>query len=329
MGSTSHRLVFFVILFLIIQMGAMFPEYQAVFQDNQFLMESIHQVIATDLDNNSLPELIVTGKNYTTQEVFIYWLAVRQEYLPEIIWQSDNLFEERSVLWVCSGKFTANQNQLLAITNSRIYFYQSNKNDLVLTKQEAHNFSKILSVAGGDIDGDGQDELIIARIGKITNTFYNGMLQVWKLQAEEPILLAESGLLGNIRSLTAGDLNGDGKSEIVIDEGLRYASGNIHVFSWDENKLSEVNYLKKAASGAIYSMTIAGFQDETRLVTASPSGKVEFFAWKDNSLTPVVSGISYKNELVSVAVLNPTKANPPQIVVVGYPQSFQILNVNQ
>lgn len=323
------RWIFLVIILLIMQISANLPEYKVAFEDREFMMESIHQVLATDLDGDQHPEMIVTGKNYTTQEFFIYWLALSPDLKPAVKWQSPNLFENLSVLWVSAGKFISDQPQLLAVTNKSLYFYQADKKGLTLTKQEIHSFSKILSVTSGDVNGDGRDELVIARIGKVGKKFYEGSLQVWQLNNDKPVLLAESELLGNIRSITAGDIDGDGKSEIMIDEGQRFASGNIHIFSFNESKLVEIYSAKKLVASAVYSMIVAGFPGETRLVTASAGGKVNFFTWKDNALTPVATGLPFEGELVSVAALPTREVQLPVLIVVGYPQNFSILIQNE
>lgn len=325
----TSQWIFLVILFLIMQISANLPEYKMVFHDREFMMESIHQVLATDLDGDQQPEMILTGKNYTTQEFFIYRLALSPDFTPVIQWQSPNLFENLSVLWVSAGKFISDQPHLLAVTNTNLYFYQSDKEGLALVKQELHSFTKILCVAGGDVNGDGRDELVIARSGKVSKTFYDGVLQVWQLNNDKPLLLAESGFLGNIRSITAGDLDGDGKSEIMVDEGQRFAPGNIRIFSLNDSKIAETYCAKKAVGSAVYSMIVAGFPGETRLVTASSGGKVNFFTWKNNALTPVATMLPFEGELVSVAALPTSQKRLPELIVVSYPQNFSILTQNE
>lgn len=328
MRLAASRWIVLVIFLLIIQISANSPEYKAVFQDREFLMESIHQVMAIDPDPKQQPELVITGKNYTAQEVFIYGITLSSDFKPAIKWQSANLFEALSALWVCSGKFTSDQMQILALTNQNLYFYQSDKDGLVLAKQQMHNFTKMLCVTSGDFNGDGRDELVIARIGKITRNYYDGVCQVWRFDNDKPVLVAESDLLGNIRSITAGDIDGDGKSEIIIEEGLRFAPGNIHILSLKDKKLVERFCLKKAADSAIYSMTVAGFKGEPRLVTASSGGKINFFTWKNNALSATGSEIAFDNELVSVTALQLSKDRIPELIVVGYPQNLIILSQN-
>lgn len=328
MRSTTPRWLFFALILFIIQISATSPEYKNVFQDNEFMMESVHQLLATDLDNDGRTEMILTGKNYTTREVFIYWLAINPNLKPVIKWQSENLFEDLSIMWLCNGKFLGDQNQLLAISNSRLLIYQANKDNLSLVKQEVHKFTKILAITSGDLNGDGRDELIIARIGKVTNKFYNGQIEVWQLGGVQPTLLAESDLFGNIRSITAGDIDGDGKSEVIIDEGLRFAPGNIHIVQMKENKLQEISQLKKGVNGAVYSMVVAGFKEGNRLVTASSSGTVNFFGWSNHTLVPLGGELLFDNELVSITALATTNNSKPNLAVIGYPDCLIMLSPN-
>jgi hypothetical protein len=323
------RWIVLVIIFLIMQISANLPEFRLGFEDREFMMESIHQVLATDLDGDRQPEMIVTGKNYTAREFFIYWLGLGTDFKPVVKWQSPNLFENLSVLWVCSGKFISDQPQLLTVTSKNIYFYQASKEGLTLAKQEIHSFSKILSVASGDVNGDGRDELVIARIGKVGKKFYEGSLQIWQLNDDKPVLLSESDLIGNIRSIAAGDIDGDGKSEIMVDEGQRFAPGNIHIFNFNEGKFNEIYCAKKLVASAVYSMVVARFPGEIRLITASSGGKVNFFTWKNNALTPVATALPFEGELVSVAVMPIHESKLPELIVVGYPQALSIFTQNE
>jgi hypothetical protein len=303
-------------------------EYRIAFQES-FLEEgtTYYQLINGDLDHDQTPDFILTGQNNEAREFFIYWLSVGQDLKPVVKWQSDNLFEEKSIWWVAIGKFTADQEQLLAISDTQLLLYQYEKMGFQLVKQEPCNFTP-LNLTSGDLDGDGRWELAIAKIGQITNQIYNSKIQIWCYNDLEDkfVLKSESGLLGNVRGLTAGDLNNDGIAEILVDEGLRFQSGNIHLLKWKDNRIEEESCLKKAIKGAIYAMNIGTFPDRIRLVTASSSGKVNFLFWNNQTLTLEKPEVSFECELISIVVSDLNLDQIPELIVTGYPQQLSILS---
>lgn len=316
------RWIFLVIFALIIQISAISLEYKIAFQDNEFLLEGIFQVINLDINDDGTDEIFLTGKNYVGREVFIYMLSLDSDFKPVIKWQSENLFEELSVLWLASGKFDGIQNQLLAVSNTRFYFYSSGNEGLNLTAKIPHNL-KPLNIASGDIDGDGLTELIVARIGKITSKIYDNIIQVYKFEEGNLKLAAESGLVGNIRGLTAGDIDGDGSSEIIIDEGFRFDPGIIHILGLKDGRIIE-RYQKKLIKGAVYAMNVAAFPEGFRLITASQNGKIDFFGWENNGLVPMGRGIVLKSSFVSVTAADLNLDNYPELITAGYQQQFII-----
>lgn len=301
--------------------------YQTVFQDDQFLTESIFQICSADLDADGHSEALLSGKNYTGREVFIYWLRPGTDGKPQVLWQSDNLFEDLSTLWIGYGKFTADRGQLLALSNNKAYFYQyqpaSGRPEPVLAVE--HDL-KPLNVANGDLDGNGRDELIVARVGKITAQNYQAFVEVWRFdESGRMTLAAKSDLIGNIRGITAGDLDGDGRSELLVDEGSRFASGNIHLFRLEDQVLTEVYCMKKALKGAVYAMTVAKFPEGIRLVTGSTDGQLNFFAWQNQQLVRSSPSLSFQDELVAVAVLDDNSAADPVLWVSGNHQHLKII----
>lgn len=327
---TAPLWIFLLILVLFIQTGATFStSFETVFQDDQFLTESVFQLCATDLDNDGQSEALLSGKNYTGREVFVYWLKPGTDGKPQVEWQSENLFEDLSPLWIGYGKFTADEHQFLALSNTQAYFYQyrpdSGKPGPVLKVE--HDL-KPLNMTNGDLDGDGRDELVIARVGKITAQNYQAFLQIWRFdEAGRMTLVAESNLIGNIRGIGAGDLDGDGRSELLVDEGTRFASGNIHLLRLENQTLVESYSLKKALKGAVYAMIVAKFPEGNRLVTASTDGQLTFFAWQDGQLVPAGRSLSFQDELVAVAALNNNSSTNPLLWVSGNHQHLKIIRV--
>ncbi len=316
-----------VVILLLMQIAADFTEYKPVFQDDRYLMEGLFQALEADLDQDGRPELILSGKNYIGRELFVYWLDGTADFKPVVRWQSPNLFEERSILWIACGKFSGEKNQLLALTETAGYLYEFGDGTLALARQFAHKLQP-LTVAAGDIDGDGRSELVIGTIGKITSKIYDGVVQVWRLGESGPELAAQTqGTVGNIRGITAGDLDGDGLAEILVEEGLSTKSGRIHRFQFSENKLVERNALKNPSSGAIYGMKVKTTADGPRLFTASHNGKLNVFAL-DASGQWTVDGKerSFNCSFVDLDLADLNGDGSPELIFAGYPQRLWILS---
>ncbi|HBF37802.1 MAG TPA: hypothetical protein DDW50_10815 [Firmicutes bacterium] len=326
MKIISNRWIFLLILVIIIQISATLPDYQLVFEDQHYLTDGILQVLTTDLDNDTHDDFILVGKNDISREFFIYWLKMNPENKPVIQWQSPNLFEAHSSIWATAGKFTGSANQLLVLSNSQYYLYQIENNHVNLNKQSSHNL-KPLAVTNGDLDGDGQDELVIAKASKITSQIYNCVVQIWKFKGDQPVLLTESDLIGNIRGMTVGDLDQTGTMALFVEEGPKFAPGNIHVLKYNDQKLTEIYTLKKATKGPAYGMQIKNFSGEKRLVVATAPGFIDFFRWDQvaHAMLPVAGEINLKRDLMSMAVIDADQNSHPELIVAAYPQDFLIL----
>lgn len=336
MRTTASRWIFLVIIAFIIQISANSSDYKLVFENKQYLTEGILQILATDLDNNQIDDVVLVGKNYIDREVYLYWLSFDLENKPLVQWQSANLYEDRSIIWAVTGKFTSEKPQLLAISNNQYYLYQFENNHVNLLKQEKHNFTslqipskefdgKIINVASGDVDGDGQTEIVVARVGKITAKIYNGIVQIWKFKDGQLQVVAESDLVGNIRGITVGDLNQEGQAEIFVEEGPKFAPGNIHILNYSDQKLAEIYCLRKATKGPAYGMQVKAFPGGMRLVTATATGFIDFYSWEKDALVPVEKEINLERDLMSIAVINFNNDQEPELLVAGYPQDFTIL----
>ncbi|HBE77437.1 MAG TPA: hypothetical protein DDW65_06585 [Firmicutes bacterium] len=324
MKKVINRWIFLVILILIIQISATLPEWKLVFEDQHYLSEGILQVLTSDLDNDQRDEFVLVGKNDMGREIFLYWLTVNANHQPVLQWQSANLYEDHSTLWAVTGRFTASQNQLLAISNSQYYLYQIENNHVDLIKQAKHTLQP-LNVACGDVDGDGQSEVIVAKVGQITAKSYNGLVQVWKFNDGNLHLLAESALMGNIRGVVAGDLNQDGRAEIVVEEGPKFAAGNLHVLNFSDQKLTEVYSLKKATKGPAYGMQIKNSSGSSQLIIGTATGFIGFFQWANNALVPTAKEIDLRRDIMSVTAIDNPDTHLPELVIGGYPQDLLIL----
>lgn len=321
--TTSYKWIAFAVLVMVMQIAATSPGFNLEFQDDHFLVEGIFQTQA--LESADAPEFIVSGKNYTGRDMYLYLLTVGPDFKPAIQWQSENLFEERSTLGVTVGKFTAPERQILAISQTNFYLYQFTKEKPFLAIQGRHKLDA-LNIASADLNGDGRDELITAVVGQVTNTSYQCRVRVWKFENNQFALIAQSGLMGNIRSLTAGDLDGDGSVEIVVEEGLRAASGNLHILSLtNNNQFVEEYNLKKATQSAAYGIKIRSFPEGIRLIAATANGKINFFKWSNRQLVPTGAELSFSSGLVDADALDLNGDLLPELLIICYPQRFLIL----
>lgn len=331
MQRLSSR-IFLVLLVvgLLLQISAGFGDYKNVFQNDTFLAEAIFQIIETDLNNDQTGEIIVTGKNYTSRELFIFWISSTATFSPELRWQSPNVYEELSLLWVATGRFTSiDKNQLLVLTNTQLSIYQADDNGaLTPVMQIKHNLPVMrinAAITGGDLDGDGRSELIFASIQVIGNKAYNANVQAYRVNENGLEKMAESGPLQNIRSITAGDLDGDGKADIFVDEGPVSKTGNLHMLSLNANRLAERFCLRNAAKGAIYAQQVKTFPEGTRLVTATDNGRLNTFIWTGNALTMVDKELALSYGLVAMATPDLNGDKVPEICLAAYPRRFIIL----
>ncbi len=325
MKIISNRWIFLLVLAIIIQISAILPDYQLAFEDEHFLTDGILQVLRTDLDRDTQDDFVLVGKNDIAHEFFLYWLKMNSDQKPVVQWQSDNLYEDHSTIWAVSGKFESAEEELLAISNSQYYLYRIENNHVNLIRRGDLTL-KPLAVTSGDLDGDGKNELIIAKIGKITSTIYNCTVQIWKFQGERFVELTESDLIGNIRGMTVGTLEKAGPVQLFIEEGPRFAPGNIHVLRYSDQKLDEVYNLKKATKGPAYGMQVQNFSGEMRLVIATAPGFINFYGWANHGLVPLAGEINLKKDLMSLAAADVNQDNNPVLIVAAYPQDLMILS---
>jgi len=308
-----------------IQAFAGFKDYQIAFDNNDFLMEGVFQVLATDLDGDLNEELLVAGKNYIGRELFVYLLSVKDGYKPSVQWQSPNLFEERSVIWIASGKFNDLGKVLLVMTNTRFYLYRMEGDGLRLVGEYHHQLEP-LGVTAGDIDGDGWDELLVTRVGDVTSKMYRCYLQVWKLTENGWQATTKTDLLGNIRGLTAGDIDGDGIHEIFVEEGLRVEPGTVHMLRYKDGKFGEVAKVSNEIKGAAYSLKVKAFPEGVRLMTASTRGKVNFFRYEGSKLVKDPEELSFNSELTDSDAIELDNDGDLEIALIGYPRRLMILH---
>lgn len=264
-----------------------------------FLMEGLLQVSAGDLDGDGLCELVVLGRDYTEPQALFHILKPGDGEL-EPVWRSPNILEERSPVYLATGDFlAAGRPEIIVVTNHRAEVYgwevgMGYHRRLVLT----YNINPG-EVTAGDWDGDGRDELIITRVAKTGRNYYHEQIVVYRVDNDKLTLLSEGPVVGNIRAICAGDLDGDGRAEVIVEEGLGGKAGKLHVYFNKQTKWALGGDPASLVPAAVYGMTVTRGENSF-VYTVSERGFLNIFRWADNSLQPMAQkGIS--SGLISVA----------------------------
>ena len=217
---------------------------------------------------------------------------------------------------------------LLILSQEHLYLYTYENENIILSSQFKHAlFPLELSVA--DLDGDGVDELLIARVGKRMPTYDEIIVEVYRLTADGPAKLGSSPFLGNLRCLTAGDLDGDGFAEMVTEAGLSTRPGVISVLAWDPVKQELVPrfQMENLLPTLPFGMTIATGTEGALLLTADGWGRLSLFRLEEKGLTPVSEHFSFPNGLVAVACGDLNGDGQDEAIVAGHPNNLYIVSL--
>lgn len=300
------------------------PDYQSWFRDDNFLMDGLMQVAAADLNHDGKDELLLSGRDYIDRQVKLHIFDELKIPL-EPRWTSENVMEDKSPVQLVTGKFKDDATNLaLIITNSRLdIFGWSPDNGYERISSFAHKLHPG-ETAAVDWDGDGRDELLLIRVAKAGTKHYYERAEIYQVLDGELKLISVGPEMGNVRSVIAGDLDGDKRDEVVFEEGVASKPGVFKLYSPCSNA-SEWKLRWGPASvipAPIYGMTIAEVEGAAYLFAASERGKLSWVRWENEGFVAVKT-MGFSAGLVSVAVGN--LGESPSIALIAYPQSLRIL----
>ena len=180
-----------------------------------------------------------------------------------------------------------------------------------------------------DLDGDGVDELLVARVGKRMPSYDETIVEVYRLTTDGLVKMGSSPFLGNLRCLTAGDLDGNGLAEVVTEAGLSTRPGVISVLAWDSAKQELVPRfrMENLLSTLPFGMTIASDAEGAVLYTADGWGRLSLFRLEEKGLTPVTEHFSFPNGLVAVASTDLNGDGLDEVIAVGHPNNLYIVSL--
>lgn len=175
--------------------------------------DSIFRLAAADYCSSGRDQLVVLGRNYIENTALCRaysWSGGAWER----IWESGNLIEEKSPIFLEAGRpFASGEETVIIMTNHRMDILTYSTEGFTLTSQLYHTLlPQEINVA--DVDGDGIDEILVARVGEVGEAYLDMAVEVYALteSAEGAVSLHNSALVG----AALGDFDGDGVSDLAV-----------------------------------------------------------------------------------------------------------------
>ncbi|HEY8417342.1 MAG TPA: hypothetical protein VIK93_04835 [Limnochordales bacterium] len=286
-------------------------------------MQTLLQVAAGDVTGEGRAQLVLSGRNYESQENYIYvlrWTGRRFE----VVWQSPNLWEPVSHLAVAVGDFTGlGRAQIAVLTRTRLRLFAWQDGRMQLIHEEAgwgapeeigvvrhpHHPYDLIAMSRQHAVEDNVPQKGVELLG-----WRNGRFR----------LLWETPTIGRVRAITGGDLNGDGVWELVVEEGTGRNPGDIQVWTWGaagyerlhEETLREAPAFALSAvpSGARHLLAVA--DDRGRAAVYRLTSAFELLAESGRSLGWAVASVAAADFLGNGGL---------QLAVVGYPSRLHVV----
>lgn len=294
------------------------------FRQDGFRFEAILSVAAKDLDGDGRDELIVSGYNYQDNEACLEVLRWEKGSFT-LSWRSPNLWETESTLLALPVSWPDGP-ALVALTRTghHIFRYRGNgyteeaKGQMTFTAEEG---------CGGDLDGDGQDEIVVTTTLKNIKNGREKGLRVLGWRGGKLVVTASSEAIGNIRSVAAGDLNRDGRAEVAVEIGRTTSAGEFKFFAYSDTGLRQTMGGKTGLPQAAYGLAIGRQYPEAGLFlfAASQPGRILSYQTIDGGLAAGGTDLGFRGSPVSLATGDLDGDGREEMILAGYPARLQVL----
>ncbi|MGQ9778603.1 MAG: FG-GAP repeat domain-containing protein [Bacillota bacterium] len=298
-----------------------------VFRQEGFRFEAILSAGAADLDGDGRDEVIIVGRNYLDREVCVEVLGWQDGSLvPE--WRSPNLLEPESSLLALPVRRREGPPLLFAITRSRFRIICHGEGGYAETYTGPMEFAAEEGTSG-DLDGDGQDELVLSATLRNTKSGREKNLRLLSFSPDGLSCLAASAPVGNIRALAAGDLDGDGRAEVIAEVGVTTKPGEFHLFRLEDGLLRRFATQKTLLPAAGYGLAVGPWTAERAgLLAASAPGRLFSFSWTRGSLVKEAE-MAFRGSPIALSLGDLDGDGCPEMIIVAYPAVLQVFALEE
>lgn len=297
--------------------------YVEVHRRDPFLIQSLLQAEAGDFLGDGRTGLALSGRNYETNEVYVYVLYWNGAEFA-VTWRSPNLWEQASHVAIAAGDFTgAGVAQIAVLTDERLRLFQWDGTDIV----QVHEQPGVGAPAEIGVVRHPQhpyDLIAVSRRHGVDTDFtpLKGLeLLGWLGGRFRP--LWETETIGRVRALTAGDLTGNGSSELVVDVGNGMGPGAVQVWTWQDGayrRIEDTPFRPVPAFG----LTTA--DDGKLLIAADDRGRVAVYQL-NGGLRLLGETPSLGWAVASAAAGDFFGDGGVQAVVIGYPSRLHVVTI--
>ncbi len=288
---------------------------------------SVLEMAIADLDGDGRAELILVGRDYERQQDRLYvmgWSGSSSSPLRTLS-QSPPFVEPMSHVALAVGPFTRQDGpEILVATNSRLVVWRWER-DRLSRAWEGQYSERVEQVAAVHLPGE-PAAVAIAHVR--TEPRWHYLLHIWHWDGRSLEPVAGPFAIGSVRAMTAGDVLGDGQSELVLEVGQGNDPGQIEIWRWERDAFIAAGSARLRDApvfGLGAGRVVEVSPDFDLIMTADDRGRVALYRWDGRAFSRVGDVLTLSWGLVASAVGDLDGDGRTEAVVAEYPNILHVL----
>ncbi|OUM92845.1 MAG: hypothetical protein BAA04_10310 [Firmicutes bacterium ZCTH02-B6] len=301
-------------------------DFIEIYRQEPFLMQALLQAAAGDVTGAGRTELVVSGRNYETQENYVFLLRWQGGGF-RVLWQSPNLWEPVSHLAIAVGDFTGmGRAQIAVLTRTKLRLFAWRDGGMHLIHEEP-GWGAPEEIGVVRHPDHPYDLIAISRQQTVEDHIPQKVIELLGWRSGRFRLLWETPTIGRVRAIAGGDVNGDGRWELVVETGVGNGAGTVHVWRWGPGGYEAAGRADLRAA-PVFALAAAQDGDRHLVVVADDRGRAGLYRFA-SGFEPVAETTRGLGWAVSSAAAGDFLANGTlQLVVLGYPSRLHVLQLD-